>query len=70
MVWESLERCRLRTGLSLQESAVSLGITSAELASYERGEHEPDALMLKHMALVYGCTADELLGLGNIDESN
>ncbi len=68
MVTERFERCRRQAGLSLGEAAIGLDVADEVLESFEKGEREPDALMLRHMASMYGCTSDQLLGIVAVGE--
>ena len=53
---------RLQSGMSLDAAASALGMDTAELASYEAGSELPDAVVILHMALLYGVSADLLIG--------
>ncbi len=63
MVAESLRLCRERAGLSLCEAAERLHVPTRAIARFEEGKAEPNALMLRRMALAYRCTCDQLLGI-------
>ncbi|WP_165248417.1 helix-turn-helix domain-containing protein [Adlercreutzia sp. ZJ141] len=68
MVLESYERCRIQAGLSPVAAARVVGVPLEALMDFEQGRSEPDALVLKRMALAYGCTCDTLLGLVGVTE--
>lgn len=68
MVSEGLRRCRQRAGMSLHEAAEKLEVPPQTLIRFEEGEDEPDALVIRQMALAYRCTCDELLGIGGARE--
>ena len=57
-------RARIGTGLSIEEAATQLGVPVKELAAYEQGIAEPDALALVRMAHLYNISIDELIGIG------
>lgn len=63
MCYEVNTYCRNRqaVGMSVEEAAQWLGVTAAELRAYEMGEREPDAVVIRRMACLYGVSADELL---------
>ncbi|WP_165248986.1 helix-turn-helix domain-containing protein [Adlercreutzia sp. ZJ141] len=63
MASEGFKRCRQRANMSLHEAAEKLEVSPCDLARFEEGEKEPDALVVRQMALVYSCTCDELLGI-------
>lgn len=49
--------------LTAQQAAVRLGVAISTISNWERGVSHPDALKLADMAELYGCSADELLGI-------
>lgn len=60
-----LERYRQRAGLTLRDAAQRLSLSAKKLLSYEQGLSVPGALVIRHMARLYGCTSDQLLGLSH-----
>lgn len=68
MVAEGFRFYRERAGLSLSEAALRLCVSDRVVERFEEGEAEPDALMLRQMALAYHCTCDELLGIESARE--
>lgn len=63
---ENFALCRRQAGLSLAEASKALDVPTSVLEGYEKGEQEPDALVLRRMALAYGCTSDQLLGIAEV----
>lgn len=57
-----LTKIRKATGLNLTEAADKLGITRQAVAKWEADSGTPDIRMAKRLAVLYGCTLDELLG--------
>ena len=57
--------CRARTGLSQGAAAERLGISVDALVGFEEGIAIPDAVVVRRMAIEYGCSSDELLGLSD-----
>lgn len=57
----SLKNHRKKMGLSRLEVAEKLHIHEETLARYERGTREPVGSLLREMALLFGCSVDELL---------
>ena len=58
--------CELRRQKKVTQEAVAahLGITSQSVGKWERGEGYPDITLLPALALYFGVTVDELLGVG------
>lgn len=56
-------RARETRGLGMDEAAARLELGSDVLAPIEAGASQPDAVAVRHMALLYGVSADWLLGL-------
>lgn len=65
----NFKKYRELAGLTQAQAAEKLGISTDSVRRYETGFREPRATDLKHMAELYGCTADMLLksaeGVGN-----
>lgn len=59
-LYKNLKRARVRTGKSQLEVAASIGISNAALSNYETGYREPDLETLKHLAIYYGVSLDDL----------
>ena len=59
-------RAREVCGLSREDAAKSLGVSTKTLGSYESGKTSPSAESLSAMCKLYGCTADSLLGFSNL----
>lgn len=58
---------REKACLTQEKLASSIGVTQAAVAMWEAGDRNPDIVMLKKLASVFGCTADELLEPIQID---
>lgn len=56
-------KARKQRNMSAEQAAVELGISFGTLASYERKDTQPTAIIIKKMAELYGVTADYLLGV-------
>ena len=54
-----------RKALSLTQDALAeqLGITAQAVSKWENGQSCPDIAMLPKLAVIFGCTTDELLGV-------
>lgn len=62
---EKLKELRLDKCLNQKEIAKSLGISVTCYAGYEQGYRQPDLKMLTKICLLYGVSADYLLGLSD-----
>jgi transcriptional regulator with XRE-family HTH domain len=60
---ERLRRARFAAGLRQRAAARVLGIDRQDLGRYERDLVEPSLDRLREMCLLYGVSADTLLGL-------
>ncbi len=60
---QELRKCRERAGYTAQVAATKLGVSISALFSWEKGERSPNGRVLVDMAKLYGCSADELLGM-------
>ncbi|MBP3883831.1 MAG: helix-turn-helix domain-containing protein [Olsenella sp.] len=58
---------RQAADISAREAASALSLSSLDLERIERGVAEPDAMLLRHMAKLYGCTSDHLLAIDQFD---
>ena len=56
---------RIELNLTQEELAERLGVTKASVSKWELAQSYPDITMLPHIADLFGCTIDELLGYGN-----
>ena len=54
---------RVRSHLSADDVADSVGVSKNTVLSWERGDTEPAASQLETMARLFGCTIDYLLAL-------
>ena len=62
---EKLRELRLEKCLNKNEIAKSLGVSATCYAGYEQGYRQPDLKMLTKICLLYGVSADYLLGLSD-----
>lgn len=62
---EKLKELRLDKCLNQKEVANRLGISATCYAGYEQGYRQPDLKMLTKICLLYGVSADYLLGLSD-----
>ncbi len=62
---EKLKELRIEKCLNQKEIAKSLGISTTCYAGYEQGYRQPDLKMLTKICLLYGVSADYLLGLSD-----
>lgn len=62
--------CRLKAGLETDEAVEQLGITKSTLYKIEQGCLYPSIKLLNRMRKVYKCSADEILNVLNIQDSN
>lgn len=60
---ENYKFARERKGLTAQKAATLLGISITTLSNWETGRTSPTAPMLIELCNLYGCSADELLGI-------
>lgn len=57
----SFKACRLAAQLSMQVAATGLKVSISTLGRWEKGETSPNAIQVKHMAELYGVSADTLI---------
>lgn len=57
------QTAREQKGIDFEQAADLLGIDANELRAFETGECVPSAVDVRHMALLYGVSADYLLGI-------
>lgn len=55
---------RKKAEIRAERAASELGVSITTLLNWERGDTKPDANNLRAMAVLYGVTADYLLGIG------
>lgn len=69
---EQLRKARLSLGMTQQQVADALGITSSTYCGYETGKRQPDVLKLKRLADILHTSGDVLLetGLGSDSDSD
>ncbi len=58
-----LKTLRNKKNLSQKQVAARLGVTSAAVSAYEHNTATPSVEMLVELALLYGVSADYLLGI-------
>lgn len=54
---------RARLGLSAEQVAAEIGVSTNTILSWESGEKEPKAVNIIRLAKFYGCAAEYLLGM-------
>lgn len=57
----AIKEFREKADLTQLKLAEAVGVSQAAVAMWESGERKPDIIMLKRIASVLKCTADELL---------
>lgn len=62
MFCENLKFLRQSQGITQAQLADSLGVSPSTIGMYEQGRREPEAAMLKKIALIFRTTVDNLLG--------
>lgn len=70
MKQEKLKQLRMEKGFTQSQLAKRLGVSASAVGMYEQGRREPDGKLLARMALVLGCSTDELLGVEPPHEVN
>ncbi|MDQ5984185.1 MAG: hypothetical protein RUMPE_01224 [Eubacteriales bacterium SKADARSKE-1] len=61
MFCKNLKSLRQSQGITQAQLADSLGISASTVGMYEQGRREPEAAMLKKIALVFKISVDDLL---------
>ena len=56
-----IKKHRERMGWTQGDLAGRCGVGKSTVSMWETGERKPDIIMLKKLALIFGCTADDLL---------
>lgn len=65
----AIQDYREKSGMTQQELADVLGVTQGAVANWESGVRKPDIIMLKKLASIFGCTADDLLAPIQINDN-
>ena len=65
----NIKDIRLRKGLTQEDVAAALGVSSVVYSRYETGKRQPSIDMLIQMADIFGVTVDFLLGRQDIEDS-
>ncbi len=63
-----LEKIRIQRNLTQKQLGDLLGVSDNTISQWETGSRQPRADMIKRLAHVLICTADELLGLERKEE--
>ena len=58
-----LEKKRVQNGLTQKQVAAKMGVSEKTVCQWEKGVRRPNIDMLVKLTEVFGCTADELLGI-------
>ncbi len=62
---ERLRELRIERNLTQKQIAESLGISIRAYSHYEIGDREPSIEMLRQLCILFGVTADYLIGLSD-----
>lgn len=57
----NLEKLRILNGLTQKEVAEKLDVSESTVSLYESGKRNPNIIILKKYAELFGCTIDELV---------
>lgn len=57
----AMRKYRTLLGLTQMDIAKQLGVSPNAISMWETGERKPDIIMLKKLASILHCTADQLL---------
>ncbi|MBQ1422089.1 MAG: helix-turn-helix transcriptional regulator [Firmicutes bacterium] len=69
MLADNIKKIRLARGLTQQEAAELLGISSSVYSRYETGNRVPPLDMFEKMADIFDVSCDYLLGRESVTES-
>lgn len=69
MLGEQIKKLRIQKGLTQQQLAEVLHISTSSVGMWEQGRREPDATMLIQIADFYGVTVDYLLGREKLSDT-
>lgn len=58
---------RAREGMSIQDLANELGCDQETIRDWEAGKYLPGTIALYSMATVFGCRADDIVSIQNIE---
>ena len=58
-----IQEYRKQNGMTAEMLAKKLGVTQAAVTNWEKGARRPNIDMLIRLTEIFGCTADELLGI-------
>lgn len=64
IIKDTLRKLRREKGITQEQLATHLNITQQSVGKWERGEGLPDIALLPEIALYFGVTIDDLLGVG------
>lgn len=67
---KNIARLRCEFGFTQEQLASRLGVTAAQVDSWESGSADPDASILPSIARVFNVTTDELLGFKAMKEAD
>lgn len=57
----SIREYREKAGMTQAELAVKCGVVKSTVSMWEVGARKPDIVMLKKLADIFGCSADDML---------
>lgn len=65
---QKLKEIRQEYNLTQPEMAKILNVSNGIISGWENNKYEPKASYIKKIATTFGITADEILGIENIDK--
>ena len=57
----TLKAARVNAGLTQKQAAEALGVKKGTILNYEKYRTKPDIEMAKKIAVLYGCTVDDII---------
>ena len=65
-IGDNLRRLRLEKGLTQEQAAEVFGVSSQAVSRWENNSAYPDITLLPGIAMFYGKSTDEIIGMDNI----
>lgn len=66
----AIRKFRKQKGWTQEKLATVCGVSKSTVGMWEIGERKPDIITLKKIAVIFGCTTDELLEPIKFEEEN
>lgn len=60
---QNYREAREKAGIKAEQAAVELGVSISTLFNWERGDTAPNANNIRDMSLLYGASANYLIGM-------